>query len=88
MICSQWNTMQPLCTDMKYYLGVLLSDKSCKKKHKILCHLYTQITPHRIILHISADTHISKYIIKSLETHKTDKAGDFRDRSGGPKDEF
>lgn len=41
MICAQWNAMQPLCTDMKHVLGVLLSDKSCKKKHKILYHLYT-----------------------------------------------
>ena len=88
MICAQWNGMQPLCTDMKYVLGVLLSDKSCKKKHKILYHLYTQIIPQRSILHISADTYISKYIIKSLDRHKTDKIGDFRDRSDGLKGEF
>lgn len=80
MICAQWNALQPLCTDMKYVLGILLSSKSCKKKHKILYHLYTQIIPHRIILH--------QQIIKSLERHKTDKTGDFRDRSDGPKGEF
>lgn len=88
MICAQWNAMQPLRTDMKYVLGILLSSKSCKKKNKILYHLYTQIIPHRIILHISAGTYISKYITKSLERHKPDKTGDFRDRSDGPKGEF
>ena len=64
MLCSLYVQIQNMS---KAYCWVIKA--SCRKRHKILYNLYIQILPHRIILHISADTYISKYEIKSLKRY-------------------